>query len=232
MISRIRRYFRRFRRKRETMEHQQLVSITRGLQNAAAETNSLVAQQYIRVLSEFFERLPDGSLKAKMVRVELDENYYSMVPLVSLAAPTGLALERMRVQLSIRLESAKEERTRLLSLLRAQNEEPAADGESRAQFTVSLSPRGADGGRRRPSDHVHVDLEFRTLQTPESIQRVIDTYTNMMQPLRRSPSDDPAPIEPPSAPDDGNANVTENVPADASAESLTDGDNTASEPTA
>lgn len=229
MISRIRRYFRRFRRKRETMEHQQLVSITRGLQNAAAETNSLVAQQYIRVLSEFFERLPDGSLKAKMVRVELDENYYSMVPLVSLAAPTGLALERMRVQLSIRLESAKEERTRLLSLLRAQSEEPAADGESRAQFTVSLSPRGADGGRRRPSDHVHVDLEFRTLQTPESIQRVIDTYTNMMQPLRRKPSDDPAPLETPPAPGDGGSNVTENPPAEASAGSQTDGDNAAPE---
>lgn len=197
MISRIRRYFRRFRRKNETMEHQQLVSITRGLQNAAAETNSLVAQQYIRVLSEFFERTPDGSLKAKMVRVELDENYYSMVPLVSLAAPSGLALERMRVQLSIKLEDAKEERTRLLSVLRAQVDDAADGEESRAQFTVSLSPRGSGGDRQRPSDHVHIDLEFRTLQTPESIQRVIDTYTNMMQPLRRKPDGEPAPIENP-----------------------------------
>lgn len=229
MISRIRRYFRRFRRKNETMEHQHLISITRGLQNAAAETNSLVAQQYIRVLSEFFERMPDGSLKAKMVRVELDENYYSMVPLVSLAAPSGLALERMRVQLSIKLESAQEERTQLLSLLRAQNDETSDGGERRAQFTVSLSPRGSGGDRRRPSDHVHVDLEFRTLQTPESIQRVIDTYTNMMQPIRRKPDDAPAPADTPPMPGDGGSNVTENPPAEASAGSQTDGDNAAPE---
>ena len=223
MISRIRRFFRRFKRTNGTMEHQKLVSITRGLQNAAAETNSLVAQQYIRVLSEFFDHQPDGTLKAKMVRVELDDNYYSMVPLVSLAAPSGLALDRMRVQLSIKLEDAKEERTRLLSALRAQSDDTAEGEEARAQFTVSLSPRGSGGNQRRPSDHVHIDLEFRALQTPESIQRVIDTYTNMMQPLRRKPDDAPAPADTPPTPNSDPATAAPSSETETAAEPPADG---------
>jgi hypothetical protein len=97
MFSFIRRLLSNRKKRKSAMERQKLTHITRGLQHAAAETNSLVSQQYIRVMSEYFDKLPDGSLKAKMVRVELDDEHYVMVPLVSLAAPTGLGLDRMRV---------------------------------------------------------------------------------------------------------------------------------------
>lgn len=163
-------------------QHQKLTDITRGLQNAAAETNSLVAEQYIRILSEYFEHLDDGTLKAKMVRVQLDDHHYSLVPLVSMVAPSGLALDRMRVQLSIRLEDAEEERIRLLRKLKTAGRGRGAS-VSRSQFRVSLSPRGKGKGKGRPSDHVHIDLEFKGLETPESVMRVIDTYTNLIEPI-------------------------------------------------
>lgn len=204
------------------MERQQLVHITRGLQNAAAETNSLVSQQYIRVMSEYFEKLPDGGLKAKMVRVELDDDHYVMVPLVSLSAPTGLGLDRMRVELSIKLEQAEEEHTQLFSWLRKQpteGEGEGGDSKIRSQFSVSLSPRGGKDGAR-PSDHVNIELEFRAIETPESIQRVIETYTNLMQPLKKgkgpaaaepAPEPQPEPTQTPDAtapkPDDSNENL-------------------------
>lgn len=166
------------------MQNQKLTSITRGLQHAAAETNSLVADQYIRILSQYFDHDDNGGLQAKMVHVQLDDQHYARVPLVAMVAPSGLALDRMRVELSIRLEGAEDEHVSVLRRLRRVVRETAEDQAARADFTVSLSPRPARDGGIRPSDHVNVELEFRAIQTPEAIMRVIDTYTNMITPRR------------------------------------------------
>lgn len=186
------------------MENQKLTSITRGLQHAAAETNSLVAEQYIRILSEFFEHDENGVLRAKMVHVQLDDMHYAKVPLVAMVSPSGLALDRMRVELSIRLEGAESEHVSLLRRLRRtlrEEGESEDQGASRANFTVSLSPRhGRDGSGRRPSDHVNVELEFKSIQTPEAVMRVIDTYTNMITPLRDPAADSPEPQRPSETP--------------------------------
>jgi hypothetical protein len=202
MIKRIRRWFERRRKRKMAMQHQKLTDITRGLQAAAAETNALVADQFIRILSEYFERHEDGTLEAKMVRVQLDDKHYSLVPLVSLVAPAGLALDRMRVQLSIRLEDAEEERTGLLQRLNldGKHEEEAV---SRSQFKVSLSPRSKGKGKGRPSDHVNIDLQFKALETPESILRVIDTYTNMIAPIPIPIDSKALPPEPEPGPEAG-----------------------------
>ncbi len=185
------------------MENQKLTAITRGLQNAAAETNSMVAEQYIRILSQYFDHDPDGTLRAKMVKVQLDENHVAMVPLVSMAAPSGLALDRMRVELSIRLEGAdiegeKNLLSRLKNNLKRDTETSETSGD-RANFSVSLSPRSERKSEGRPSDHVHIDLEFKSIETPESVLRVIETYTNMIQPIKSIESETPpsdAPISP------------------------------------
>jgi hypothetical protein len=193
MIKRYRRWRDRNKRRRTVMQHQKLTNITRGLQAAAAETNALVADQYIRILSEYFDHHEDGTLEAKMVRVQLDDKFYSNVPLVSLVAPSGLGLDKMRVQLSIKLEEAREERVNLLSRLRG-SKSGEQDEVSRSDFQVSFSPRTSGEGKERPSDHVHIDLEFKSLPTPESISRVIETYTNMIAPIPIPPEDGkPAP---------------------------------------
>lgn len=180
------------------MKNQQLTAITRGLQHAAAETNAIVAEQYLSVLAQYFDKDEDGTLRARTVKVQLSEEHYSMVPLVALATPTGLALERMRVELSLRVEDATRNPEgvvdRLKSILGRKNstsEEddstpPASQHESpRTDFQVSLSPRTGKSGER-PSDHIHIDLEFRAIETPEAVMRVIETYTSMIQPLRIS----------------------------------------------
>ncbi len=189
------------------MQHQKLTDITRGLQNAAAETNALVADQFIRILSQYFDHLEDGTLKAKMVRVQLDDRHYSLVPLVSLAAPSGLALDQMRVKLSIRLEDAEEERVNLLRRDRAAGGDEEGD-ISRSQFRVSLSPRSKGKGKGRPSDHVEIELKFKSLETPKSIQRVIETYTNMIEPVVIPVKDEaPQPDDPEGGHDDGGNDV-------------------------
>lgn len=223
MIKHIRRRYRhwrdRRRERRKTMQHQRLTAITRGLQDAAAKTNSLVAEQYIRILSEYFDRHEDGTLEARMVRVQLDDSHYAMVPLVSLVAPTGLALDRMRVQLSVRLEDAEEERSGLISRIRGVVNQDGGEEEddSRAGFKVSLSPRNDRQRENRPSDHVHIDLEFKGLETPESMMRVIDTYTNMIKPLSFDGSDPRGPNDQGNTkqktPPDGDDGPTDSEPA-------------------
>lgn len=205
------RWAKRNGREKIQMENQKLTSITRGLQHAAAETNALVADQYIRILSQYFEHDASGALQAKMVRVQLDDSHYANVPLVAMVAPSGLALDRMRVELSIRLEGAEDQQVSVLQRLRRVVREDANDEDaaSRADFFVSLSPRqGRDGGGRRPSDHVNIELEFRGIETPEAVMRVIDTYTNLITPQRGGPnplrpSETDAATPPPPDEDDG-----------------------------
>ncbi len=84
-----------------------LRDITRGLQEAAAATNSLIAQQYINLFDQFFD-LDDQALgapmRAKMVEVAMDDFHIMRVPLFALVSPKGLALERMQVDLSVRVK--------------------------------------------------------------------------------------------------------------------------------
>lgn len=166
------------------MENQKLTYITRGLQHAAAETNSMVADQYIRILSQYFDHLEDGTLQAKMVRVQLDDTHHAQVPLVALVAPTGLALDRMRVELSIRMEGADDQPQSVLNRLRHVVRDQGDEDAARSDFTVSLSPRSKSREGSRQSDHVHIDLEFKAIETPEAVMRVIDAYANMFTPIR------------------------------------------------
>ena len=72
---------------------QQLTDITRGLQHAAAATMDMVADQFIRMLEEFFVPEEDGTLRAKMVRVQVSETDFVELPMISLVRPRGLTLE-------------------------------------------------------------------------------------------------------------------------------------------
>lgn len=60
-----------------------LREITRGLQEAASATNSLIAQQYINLFDQFFEcdtEALGAPMKAKMVEVAMDGQHIMRVP--------------------------------------------------------------------------------------------------------------------------------------------------------
>lgn len=160
------------------MDRQQLTDITRGLQHAAQTTLSLVAEQFILLMRQFFDPMEDGTLKAKMVRVQLSEETYVMVPLITLASPKGLSLDTMHVSLSVRLEQA--------TTKPATSSDNATDVIKRTSFSVSMAPRGTDSDRRN-SDVVDIEMEFKARESPEAIMRVIDLYTNSISPERIPP---------------------------------------------
>ena len=81
-----------FSARKEPMSASDLSHITRGLQQAAAATQNLIAQQYIKLFDQFFDYDIDElgtPMKAKMVEVQLDEHHSMSVPLIALVAPKG-----------------------------------------------------------------------------------------------------------------------------------------------
>jgi hypothetical protein len=154
------------------MDEQKLTDITRGMQHAASTTMALVADQYIRLLEQFFDPTEDGTLKAKMVRVAIDDKRYVLIPLVSLLTPRGLTLDQMRVQLSVRLRD--------MDVLKATTQEDS--DVTRASFRVGLAPRSEQGERK--GDVIDIEMVFKALDPPESVMRVIDLYANLIEPLK------------------------------------------------
>lgn len=158
-----------------------LDEIARGMQHAAASANQLLAQQYTRVLDTFFDSNDDGLLTARTVNVELDAEHTMPVPLVALATPRGLALEKMVVHLTVRGDFAEAM--------------PIDGGDHRARFHVTMAPpskrTGEATGRERDTEHIDIEMHFAALDPPDAIMRVIDEYTHRLipRPKRGEPTD-------------------------------------------
>ncbi|WP_240324490.1 DUF2589 domain-containing protein, partial [Trinickia diaoshuihuensis] len=159
-----------------------LDEIARGMQHAAASANQLLAQQYTRVLDTFFDSDDEGLLTARSVDVELDAEHTMPVPLVALATPRGLALEKMVVHLTVRGDFAEAM--------------PIEGGDQRARFHVTLAPpskrAGDTPGRERDTEHIDIEMHFAALDPPDAIMRVIDEYTHRLvpRPKRGKPADE------------------------------------------
>lgn len=146
-----------------------LADITRGMQHAASSANQLIARQYMQALEPFFELDDDGKLIPKAIEMKLDEQHHFQLPLVALATPRGLMLEKMKVFLTVRTDAVE------------QHAESGTSSDAVSKFHVSMSPSSRDGSRR-DSGHVDIEMQFTVLEPPESVMRLIDEYTNQVLP--------------------------------------------------
>ncbi|WP_178119060.1 DUF2589 domain-containing protein [Pseudomonas akapageensis] len=163
-----------------------LCDITRGLQEAAAATNNLIAQQYIKLFDQFFDYDADElgtPMKAKMVEVALDEQHSMKIPLISLVAPRGLALEHMQVDLSVKIQNTE--------LATASHALENGDIQS-GRFFVTVGTDKRQSQTRDP-DEVQISMQFKACEPPEAINRLIEEYTNLISPFRPPPPVVPAP---------------------------------------
>jgi hypothetical protein len=165
-----------FKKKREddvANRQQALTDITRGMYHAASTTSAMVAQQYIRMIDQFFDKEDDGSLSAKMVKINLGDNHVIMIPLVTLVAPKGLTLDEMKVHMSVQISETK-----------AKLATDLADDSSatRTSFNVVLSPKTNILGRK--SDVTDIEMIFKAGEPPEGVMRIIEEYSNMIKPIK------------------------------------------------
>lgn len=174
-----------FVRKRKAMNTQKLTDITRGMHHAASTTSAMIAQQYIMMVDQFFDSLPDGSIRAKTAKIFIDDKNYMMVPLVSLVAPKGLNLDKMRVQMSVQISEAE------AKIATSEYDNSSAE---RTSFTVTLSPKSKSETRRR-SDVVDIEMEFTAMDPPEGIMRLIEQYTTRVLPISSEKGKEASPPE-------------------------------------
>ncbi len=155
----------------EKMGRESLAALARGIHHAASSTYAMLAQQYMHMMMQFFDE-KDGKLIAKMTYVQIDENHWAPVPLISLVAPKGIALEKMKVAMSVRIEEAE---------LKAATMDNDGSDADRLSMKVALSPRTKDG-EKRASDITDIEMEFVAGEPPEAVMRIIDSFTNLIDP--------------------------------------------------
>lgn len=153
-----------------------LCDITRGLQEAAAATNNLIAQQYIKLFDQFFDYDVEAlgtPMKAKMVEVAMDDQHKMQIPLIALVSPRGLALERMQVDLSVRIQNTETT--------------DASENLQRERFYVTVGSQGKrNGDAARDPDEVQIRMQFQACEPPEALNRLIEEYTSLITPQRVS----------------------------------------------
>ena len=166
-----------FSRNKEPMTASDLCDITRGLQEAAAATNNLIAQQYIKLFDQFFDFDADElgtPMKAKMVEVALNDHHCMKIPLIALVAPRGLALENMQVDLSVKIQSTE------LACASHALENGSVQSE---RFYVTVGADKRQGEQRDPNE-VQISMQFKAIEPPEAINRLLEEYTNLISPYR------------------------------------------------
>ncbi|RBL67746.1 hypothetical protein C3E98_030200, partial [Pseudomonas sp. MWU13-2625] len=152
---------------------------------------------YIKLFDQFFDYNVNDlgtPMKAKMVEVALNDDHIINVPLIALVSPKGLALHKMTVDLSVRMQATE--------LQKASHD--LENGELQSEkFFVTFGSGKRDGQERDP-DEVQISMEFRDCQPPEAIQRLIEEFTNLISPQRTNDGPAatwPAAGTPPAEPD-------------------------------
>jgi len=81
-----------------------LTDITRGLYHAGATVNGMLADQYVKLLENFFVYdQSDDSYTAKTMKLNLPDDKVVEVPLISMVSPKGLMIDKMKVNMSVKL---------------------------------------------------------------------------------------------------------------------------------
>ena len=166
-------WFREWWEGKPTTKHN-LTDLTRGMQHAASTTTAMLGEQFIHLINQYFDKQEDGTLRAKMVQVELSPNHFVKVPLISLIQPSAIVLKKMRIRMSVRIEEAE--------IREAERALMGNSEASRLSFRVVMSPR-TKGSRK--SEVTDIEMVFEGTDPPEGIMRLIEQHTNMIEPLKR-----------------------------------------------
>lgn len=145
-----------------------LDALVQGLQHAAFSANQYMTHQYIAVLSQLFQQTADGSYRPDYAELQLDDDHRLNVPLVTLAPPRNLAMEKMKMRLTVRGDA-----TDSVSTLTGQGE--------RGQFHVTMAPQSHEG--QTDSQNIDIEIDFIAQEPPEAVLRLLDEFIHRMTPV-------------------------------------------------
>lgn len=154
-----------------------LSDLARGLQHAAASTSALMAEQYLDIFDQFFDKGPANSYRPKLVRVVMPDGLLAEVPLFTLVSPKSMGLNRMRTCVKATVEDIQQFR----------REDRLFDA-SRTNFTVSIREKESRE-KSSGSDVLDLELEFVAGEAPQAVTRLLEQFTHqvrILEPMARS----------------------------------------------
>lgn len=146
--------------------------LVQGLQHAAFSANQYMTHQYIVMLSQLFTQNSDGSYTADYAELRLDDNHHINVPLVTLAPPRNLAVDKMVMRLTVRGDA-----TETVENLTGQGE--------RGHFKVTMAPHSGAVTDGRDSRDIDIEVNFIAQEPPEAVMRLLDEFIHRMTPIAR-----------------------------------------------
>ena len=145
---------------------QTLTDIAKGIQYTVNAAQDVVEKFYIGLLDRYFD---DDNNPINMA-VNLSDETTVDVPLITLVTPTGLELDELEVDMSLRVDgvSTKKEITK------------AGDEVERASFDISFS--GGGKANAKNPNFIEMKMKFKKADAPEGIQRIIESFSNNVIP--------------------------------------------------
>ncbi len=143
---------------------QTLTDIAKGIQYTVNAAQDVVEKFYIGLLDRYF----DEDNNPINMAVNISEDTTIDVPLITLVTPSGLELDELEVEMSLRVDGVdtKKEITR------------AGDEIQRASFDISF---GGNKLNKNPN-MIEMKMKFKKGDAPEGIQRIIESFSNNVIP--------------------------------------------------
>jgi|GEM_PF-6222315 len=156
-----------------------LTDITRGLYHAASSTYSMVANQYISLLSQYFDETQEGTYVPKTIVVQLPDDTTVDLPLISLVSPKGLMLDKVDFDFAVVADpSALAQATSDLDGLNL----------TRSSFKVEMAAipgeEGGNNGARKREGVVDISMKFTAVEPPEGLMRLLDKFASIVTPIK------------------------------------------------
>lgn len=134
----------------------------------------MLGEQFLHLINQYFDKGKDGTLVAKMVKIQTAPGQEMMLPLISLVQPSAIVLKKLRIRMSVKIEDAE--------IKAAQRDLMGNSEATRLSFKVSMAPQTGFLGRR--SDITDVEMTFEGTDAPEGIMRLIEEHTNAIIPRK------------------------------------------------
>lgn len=178
--------------KRKNQNHitpQFLDTLIKGLNYVANCASDMALTHYQNLISQYFDRLEDGSFQAKQADIRLDDEHIISMPWIAVSDGKGLYLEEMEVDFSVKVTgiSQAEDPAFTAELSQALKNRPDCP-----RLEVTIGPSASVNGSR-PKDVIDFKVKFKSQDAPEAVMRVIDKFNATIHPTKVSNSEQEQP---------------------------------------
>lgn len=149
-----------------------LTDVVRGMAHAVMAADEIQDQQYIRLVNRYFTQNDDGTLSPRLVKMRHPVTKEVVAfPLIRFVNPSGLGLDELKVEMSVRMKHAGVKETQ-----HAANE---GGKVTRGSFGVEIAPKGRRSSNKRAEDVLDIEMTFRASDPPEGLNRLYEAFDNM-----------------------------------------------------